>query len=74
MLVLAVEVYYYKRKARKGKESTNNNITPSLITTVQPFESYKHPKNVLKQNNILLGHSDEFVPGKNRNFKYSLRD
>lgn len=74
MLVLAIEVYYYKREARKGKESTNNNITPSFITTVQPFESYKHTKNVSKQNNILLGHSDEFVPGKNRNFKYSIQD
>lgn len=73
MLVLAIEVYYYKREARKGKESTNNNITPSLVTTIQPFEGYEHSKSVVKQNNILLGHGD-FLPARNRNFKYSFQN
>ncbi|CAH1716872.1 unnamed protein product [Chironomus riparius] len=75
MLVLAIEVYYYKREARKGKENTtNNNISHLLVTTVQPFESYKHTKSVLKQNNILLGHSEEFVPRKIKNFKNSIQN
>lgn len=69
MIVLAIEVYYFKRKALKKQEANNTKKISSLITTVQPFESYEHTKKILKQNNILLGHGD-FVPAKNKQFEY----
>lgn len=64
MLVLIFEVYYYKRKTKKEKQTTNfiSSSPPAYVTTVKPFESYEHTKSVLKSNNILLGHGDNFIP------------
>lgn len=69
MIVLAVEIYIYKRKSPKGIGSPKK--TGSMITAVQPYKIYDSGEKEIKHNSILLGHGD-FVPAKNKQFLQSF--